>query len=170
MILEILKYPDPRLTVRCREVEDINEELRELAQNMLETMYEAEGVGLAAPQIGSPLRLVVMDPAQREGERQPRVFINPVLEPRGEVVVSPKEGCLSVPLNFRADVPRYESVHVSARDLEGNAIDEVLEGFPAIVLQHETDHLEGTLFIDRISHLRRNMYDNKVKKWQKSQA
>lgn len=169
MILDILKYPDPRLAMASDEVPEITAEIRELAANMLETMYAAEGVGLAAPQIGRRIRMLVMDPGLPDGEKRPRVFVNPALTPEGEAIISVSEGCLSVPLNYRADVPRAQRVHVRALDLDGNVIDEKLEGFPAIVIQHEVDHLEGTLFIDRISHLRRNMYDSKVKKWQKSQ-
>lgn len=168
MILDILKYPDPRLAMTSETVAEITSEIRQLAEDMLETMYAAEGVGLAAPQVGKRIRMLVMDPHHQDGGRHPRVFINPMLTPEGEAIISTSEGCLSVPLNYRADVPRAKTVHVRALDLNGNAIDEKLEGFPAIVIQHEVDHLEGTLFIDKISHLRRNMYDNKVKKWQKS--
>lgn len=168
MILEILKYPDPRLADISEPIPEITEEIRQLASDMLETMYKSEGVGLAAPQIGKFIRMLVMDPHYREDEKNPSVLINPELEPHGELITSPGEGCLSVPLNFRADVPRYAKVTVSALDLDGRQIRETLEGFPAIVIQHETDHLNGCLFIDKISRLRRNMYDGKVKKWQKS--
>jgi len=168
MILEILKYPDPRLAQVSAPVAEITDEIRELAQNMIETMYKADGIGLAAPQIGRNIRMLVMDPLHREGQCQPRVFINPVLELSGQIINSEKEGCLSVPLNFRADVPRAAAAHVRGLDQAGNSIDEVMEGLPAIVIQHETDHLDGTLFIDKISHLRRTIYDGKVKKWQKA--
>lgn len=168
MILEIVKYPDERLERICKAVPRITAEIRKLAQDMMETMYEAEGVGLAAPQVGQPLRMIVMDPFYRDGQRQPRVLINPELELLGSIITSPNEGCLSVPLNFRADVPRHASVRVRGLDLDGKEIDEVLEEFPAIVVQHEVDHLDGRLFIDKISHLRRTMYDGKLKKWQKN--
>lgn len=167
MFLEILSYPDPRLRQISRPVDEITPEIRELAANMLETMYQAKGVGLAAPQIGKNMRLIVMDAAQNDDKNEPRVLVNPVLELSGEEVTSELEGCLSVPMNFRADVQRSSVVRVRARDLDGNEIDEVLEGFPAIVVQHEVDHLDGKLFIDRMSHLRRSLYDNKVKKWLK---
>lgn len=170
MILEILKYPDPRLAATSKSVEEVTGELRRLASDMLETMYNSNGVGLAAPQIGRFIRMLVMDPHYREDEKNPRVFINPRLEMQGKLIISQGEGCLSVPLNFRADVPRYSRVKVTGLGLDGEPIEETLEDFPAIVLQHEVDHLDGCLFIDKISHLRRNIYDGKVKKWQKSHA
>lgn len=165
MILDIVTYPDPRLKAPSVKVEAITPEIRKLAENMLETMYAAPGVGLAAPQIGRNIRMLVMDPGHQDGERNPRVVINPQLELLGTQIVSESEGCLSVPLNFRASVPRSSHVRLIAQDLDGNQIDEILEGFPAIVIQHETDHLEGKLFIDKMSHLKRSLYDSKVKKW-----
>lgn len=167
MLLDIVTYPDPRLKERCAPVDAITEEIRQLAADMTETMYAAPGVGLAAPQVGRSLRLLVMDPGVQEGERRPRVLVNPVLEPLGEVIVSEQEGCLSVPLNYRADVPRWSRVRLRATDLDGTPIDEELDGFAAVVVQHEVDHLDGTLFIDRMSRLRRTLYDGKVKKWLK---
>lgn len=168
MLLDIISYPDPLLRRECMPVGQIGPEIRELAANMLETMYHAPGVGLAAPQVGKNIRMLVMDASPPDGERDPRVFINPVLEKAGELIVSEKEGCLSVPLGFRADVPRHSLVHVRALDLDGREIGESLEGFAAIVLQHEADHLDGRLFIDHISHLRKSLYDGKVKKWLKT--
>lgn len=170
MILEILKYPHPLLAEKSAPVENITPEIRKLAEDMAETMYEAEGVGLAAPQVGVLQRIIVMDPGWRDGKKNPRVVINPHLEYLGEPVTSAGEGCLSVPLDFRADVPRASQVHLTGLDLEGRPLDEILEGLPAIVVQHETDHLDGRLFIDRISRLRRTMYDGKVRKWQKASA
>lgn len=167
MLLDIVSYPDPRLKERCQPVEEITDEIRQLSSDMLETMYAAPGVGLAAPQVGRSIRLLVMDPRQQDGQHDPRVLVNPVLEPLGEEIVSEQEGCLSVPLSYRADVPRWSSVRLRATDLDGKPIDEVLEGFPAVVVQHEVDHLDGALFIDRISRLRRTLYDSKVKKWLK---
>lgn len=167
MLLDIVTYPDPRLKERCAPVEEITDEIRQLASDMTETMYAAPGVGLAAPQVGRSLRMLVMDPSVQEGGRDPRVLINPELEPMGEVITSEQEGCLSVPLGYRADVPRYSRVRLRATALDGTPVDEVLEGFPAVVVQHEVDHLDGTLFIDRMSRLRRTLYDGKVKKWLK---
>lgn len=170
MRLEIVTYPDPGLRRKCEPVRELGPDIRELAQNMLETMYAAPGVGLAAPQVGRHIRMLVMDAAPAEGPRKPRIYINPELELKGEPILSEQEGCLSVPLGFRADVPRYPCVRVRALDQNGHPVDEELCGFEAIVLQHEADHLDGTLFIDRISHLRRSLYEGKVKKWLRGQS
>ncbi|MBQ3060014.1 MAG: peptide deformylase [Desulfovibrio sp.] len=170
MILNIITYPDPSLKEACEPVKEINEDIRQLAADMLETMYAAPGVGLAAPQVGRNIRMLVMDPAGKDEPRQPRVLINPQIELSGEEVCSEKEGCLSVPMGYRANVMRKKQVRLRATDLEGNDIDEMLDGFPAIVIQHEYDHLEGVLFIDRISRLRRSLYDSKVKKWLKRKS
>ncbi|MDD6181329.1 MAG: peptide deformylase [Desulfovibrionaceae bacterium] len=168
MILDIVTYPAPSLAEKCAPVTEMTEEIRQLAADMTETMYDAPGVGIAAPQVGRNIRLIVVDPYwSKETPRNPRVLVNPVLTLLGEQVTSEQEGCLSVPLNFRADVKRAERVRLQATDLDGNVIDEELEGFPAFCLQHECDHLDGVLFIDRIGRLRRVMYDSKVKKWQK---
>lgn len=168
MLLDIVSYPDPSLRKKCAPIERIGPEIRELAANMLETMYSAPGVGLAAPQVGRNIRLLVMDASAPDSDPEPRIFINPELEAAGELIVSEKEGCLSVPLGFRADVPRHSMVHVRSLDIDGKPLDEILEGFAAIVLQHEADHLDGMLFIDRIGHLRKSLYDGKVKKWLKN--
>lgn len=168
MILDILSYPDPRLRKICEPVGEIGPEIRQLAADMLETMYVAKGVGLAAPQIGKNIRMLVMDPATNGEEAAPRVVINPQLELLGEKIISEQEGCLSVPLSYRADVPRAEKVRLQGLDLEGNHIDEILEDLAAIIIQHETDHLDGKLFIDKLSYLKRSMYDGKVKKWLKA--
>lgn len=168
MIIDIVSYPDPRLRDKCEPVREITPEIRQLAENMLETMYAASGVGLAAPQVGNNIRLLVMDPAANTENKSPRIIVNPELELQGDRIISEQEGCLSVPMGYRADVPRYSKVRLKAMDINGEAIDEILEGFPAIVLQHETDHLEGQLFIDKISHLRRTLYDARVKKWLKN--
>lgn len=165
MILDIVTYPDPRLKQVCQPVGVITDEIRELAANMLETMYAAPGVGLAAPQVGKNIRMLVMDASAQEEERHPRVLVNPVLTFLGKEVVSEQEGCLSVPMNYRADVMRMSMVHLNALNIDGSIIDEDLEGFGAIIVQHEYDHLDGILFIDKISRLRRSLYDSKVKKW-----
>ena len=170
MILDIVTYPDPRLKEVCKPITEVTDEIRQLAADMLETMYAAPGVGLAAPQVGRNIRMLVMDPAMKDEEKQPRVLINPVLTLSGEEVVSEQEGCLSVPMNYRADVKRMSKVHLSAKDLDGNVIEEDLEEFRGIVIQHEFDHLDGVLFIDRISRLRRSLYDSKVKKWLKKKT
>ena len=170
MILDIVTYPDPRLKEVCKPITEVTDEIRQLAADMLETMYAAPGVGLAAPQVGRNIRMLVMDPAMKDEEKQPRVLINPELTLSGEEVISEQEGCLSVPMNYRADVHRMSTVHLRAMDLDGNVIEEDLEEFPAIILQHENDHLDGVLFIDKISRLRRTLYDSKVKKWLKRKS
>ena len=170
MILDIVTYPDPRLKEVCEPVGEVTDEIRQFAADMLETMYEAPGVGLAAPQVGRNIRMLVMDPTVQKDEKNPRVLINPVLTLSGEEVVSEQEGCLSVPMNYRADVHRMSNVHLRAMDLDGNIIEEDLEEFPAIIMQHEYDHLDGILFIDKISRLRRTLYDSKVKKWLKRKS
>lgn len=167
-MLDIVMYPAPSLAEKCAEVTEITDEIRELAANMTETMYEAPGVGVAAPQVGRNIRLVVVDPFWgKEQPRNPRVLVNPVVTLLGEEVVSEKEGCLSVPFNYRADVKRSSRIRLQATDLDGNAIDEEFEDFPAFCIQHECDHLDGILFIDRIGKLRRALFDSKVKKWLK---
>ena len=172
MKLEIVTYPDPRLAQKCEPVTEITDELRQLAADMIETMYDAPGVGLAAPQVGRNIRMLVMDPdiGEEGSERHPRVLINPELTLGEDMIPSEQEGCLSVPFNYRADVPRYERVRLQAQDLDGNEIDEELTDFAAIIVQHECDHLDGLLFIDHISRLRRSMYDSKVKKCLKRKA
>ena len=152
MILDIVTYPAASLKEKCVPVTEITDEIRQLAADMLETMYEAPGVGLAAPQVGRNIRMLVMDPAAQDEEKQPRVVINPELTLSEDTVLSRQEGCLSVPLNYRADVQRAERVHLRYMDLDGKIVEENLEGFPAIVIQHEADHLDGTLFIDRIGY------------------
>lgn len=165
MRLDILMYPDPRLRQICAPVTEITPEIRNLAADMLETMYAAPGVGLAAPQVGHFIRMLVMDVAGNEAEKSPRILINPVLELFGDDVVSEREGCLSVPMLYRADIHRKSGVRLSAQDIDGNDVQEILEGFPAIVVQHEIEHLDGILFIDHLTRLRRSLFDAKVKKW-----
>lgn len=165
MLLPILTHPDPRLKTVCKPVEGVTDELRTLVNDMFETMYAAPGVGLAAPQVGHFIRLLVMDPRGPEDPKRPRVLINPELELSGEEIISQNEGCLSVPMEYRANVKRKSHVHLKARDLDWNLIDEELDGFAAIVVQHEADHLDGILFIDRISRLTRSFFDARLKKW-----
>ncbi len=160
----ILTYPNPLLKRISRPIETIGEEIRALAADMAQAMYEAEGIGLAAPQIGEAIRLVVVDitgPEKREGLM---TLVNPRLTPVPECgEVESEEGCLSVP-EFRAKVRRSAKVRLEASDLDGAPVDIVAEGLLAICLQHEVDHLDGTLFIDRISRLKRSLYDAKVRK------
>ena len=164
---KIVLQGDECLTQVCRPVTEFNQRLHTLIDDMKETLLDSGGVGLAAPQVGRNIRMLVMDPAAQDEEKQPRVVINPELTLSEDTVLSRQEGCLSVPLNYRADVQRAERVHLRYMDLDGKIVEEDLEGFPAIVIQHEADHLDGTLFIDRIGRLRRSLYDTRVKKWLK---
>jgi peptide deformylase len=165
MIREILKYPDERLAVECDDITEITDEIRQLAADMAETMYKEEGIGLAAPQVGEHCRLIVVDVSGPEKREELMTLINPRLD-NLEGEVDSEEGCLSV-VNYRSKVKRAEKVRLSAKDLNGNDVCMDADGLLAICLQHEIDHLSGTLFIDKISRLKRTMYDNKVKKWLK---
>ncbi len=166
MLLEVLQFPDPRLREVARPVvpEDVNDELRKLADDMLETMYDEPGIGLAATQVGVGLRLVVMDlDWSDDGERNPRVLLNPEIVRAEGRATSPAEGCLSVP-DFNADVPRAERVIVRARSLDWEELDFDATELESFCFQHEIDHLDGKLFIDRISRLKRDLYIRRRKK------
>ena len=167
MIREVLKYPHPALKKTAAAISAITPELRALAADMLETMYANEGIGLAAPQIGESIRMIVMDVSRQEDPADVRVYVNPKLELTGEEVEL-EEGCLSV-REYRQTVRRASSVRLTALDLDGNPVETVAEGLPAVCLQHECDHLDGKLFIDRISRLKRSLYNAKVKKWQQEE-
>lgn len=167
MLLDIVTYPDPRLKLIAKPVKEVTQALRELASNMADTMYDARGVGLAAPQVGHSIRMIVMDVSGPEERAALRVLVNPEIVLSGEKICSEGEGCLSVPHNYRADVTRFNTISLKCQDLDGNVIEEKLEDYHAIVVQHEMDHLDGKLFIDHISRLRRSLFDAKVKKWTK---
>ncbi|AMD92503.1 peptide deformylase [Desulfomicrobium orale] len=159
----IVTYPHPVLAGKARPVTEITDETRALAAEMAELMYQDNGIGLAAPQVAEPLRLITVDLSGPERREDLRVFVNPVLSaPEGEV--ESEEGCLSVP-GYRATVKRAERLHLSALDLNGNPVEMDADGLMAICLQHEVDHLDGVLFIDRISRLKRTLYERKYKKW-----
>jgi peptide deformylase len=163
-LLDVLQFPDPRLRRRSEPVEKITDELRQLAADMLETMYDEPGIGLAAPQVGHAIRLIVVDTDWTEdgADKKPGVFVNPeIVESSGKVVWN--EGCLSVP-DLNAEVERAEAVVLRALDLEGREVVETVSGLRAVCFQHEIDHLDGMLFIDRISRLKRNLYVGKRKK------
>lgn len=162
MIRPVLQYPDPRLSRKAEPVPAITPELKELAADMVETMYARDGIGLAAPQVGENIRLVVMDVSGPEKREDLRVLVNPVLTLSGRDVDS-EEGCLSV-ADYRSTVCRKEQAHVEATDLDGNHLSFDAEGLLAICVQHECDHLSGTLFIDHISRLKRTMFDRKIQK------
>ncbi len=161
-IREILKYPNPVLRKKADKVTEFDESLQELVADMTETMYDAPGVGLAAPQIGVSLQLVIMDVTEHEEDAELIVLINPEIS-EGEGSAVEEEGCLSV-VDLTAKVKRFTKIRVKAQDMEGNHLDFIAEDWYARVIQHETDHLNGTLFIDHLSSLKRSMYKKKRKK------
>lgn len=168
MTLQILKYPHPVLAAKAEPVPEITPEIRELADAMAESMYANQGVGLAAPQVGRSLRLVVIDLSGPEKREDRITLVNPVIvEATGEQ--EDEEGCLSV-RDYRAKVKRAAKVAVEALDLDGKPLRIEADELFAVCLQHEIDHLDGVLFIDHISHLKRAMYDKRVKKWARNQA
>lgn len=157
MIYRIRVYGDPVLRRKTQPISDIDGSLRTLVNDMFRTMWNAEGVGLAAPQIGHSISLAVIDPRPLQKEAKPLVILNPrVIEQRGEC--SFEEGCLSVP-EIKQDVIRSEDVVVEGMDLEGNTFHIETAGLLARILQHEIDHLNGTLFIDRLGAVQRQMLE-----------
>ena len=163
--LEILQFPDERLHRKAEIIETIDENLKELAQAMLEKMYATEGVGLAATQVGVLRRLIVMDISQEQNS--PWVLINPeVIDAKGEI--TEQEGCLSLP-GLYADVTRAEKVKIRASTLEGQVIEKEWDGLLAKCIQHEIDHLEGILFIQRLSPLKQSRLKAKFLKMKKKE-
>jgi peptide deformylase len=161
---EVLQFPDPRLKRVSQPIGEVTDQLRELAADMCEVMYDEPGIGLAAPQVGEAVRLIVVDTewTDDDAERNALVVVNPTLfDATGKVVWN--EGCLSVP-DYQADVERAERIVLRGVDLDGNPIEEHAEGLRAVCFQHEVDHLDGVLFIDRISRLKRSLYVKKRKK------
>jgi len=164
--LNILEFPDRRLTTIAKEVESFDASLKKLLEDMQETMYLANGIGLAATQVNVHKRLLVLDVSENRDDL--RVYINPqILSQSGEQ--SCEEGCLSVP-GVYASVKRAEIVIVKAQDIEGKFFEEQLEGLHAVCIQHEMDHLVGRLFVDYLSPLRRNMVRKKLEKQRKAAA
>ncbi len=165
-VLEILTYPHPTLRKRSKEVERIDEEIERLLHDMAETMYEANGVGLAACQIGVPQRVIVLDVSPIDPQHGFFAMINPeIVFQEGEV--DHEEGCLSVP-DFFEKVKRIERIRVKGMSPDGKEIEVTGEGILAFALQHEIDHLNGILILDRLSHLKREVYRDKLKKKKKS--
>lgn len=161
-LLEICTYPDPVLREKARRVETVDREIRKLIDDMAETMYDAPGIGLAANQVGKLLRLVMIDLQKPEYEHGLIVLVNPeIVSGRGETTY--EEGCLSVP-EFYSKVKRYEEVVVRGMDPDGKPVEIQAGGLLAIALQHEIDHLEGKLFIDRIGLIARDIFKRKWKK------
>lgn len=178
-LLEVLKFPDPRLRKKSQPVKEVTQELQAFADDMLETMYEFRGIGLAAPQVNRLDRLIVIDTRPRDADsenaryesspfteleekvEQPLILINPeIIEKEGSTTYD--EGCLSVPTFFET-VKRYEWIKLKALNREGKAIELETDGLLSICIQHEIDHLDGKLFIDRLSTIKSNRIKNKIK-------
>ncbi len=164
--LNILEFPDPRLTTVASDIEDFDDALKKLVEDMTETMYSANGIGLAATQVNVHKRLLVLDVSEKQD--QPLVYINPqIVNQSGEQNL--EEGCLSVP-GIYANVERAENVTVKAQDVDGIFFEEQLDGLHAVCIQHEMDHLIGRLFVDYLSPLKRNMVKRKLEKQRKVAA
>jgi len=161
--LDILTYPNKTLGQPTTPLDNIDGKAQEMIDIMAHTMYEAPGIGLAAIQVGWDKSVLIYDISPREESRALQVLVNPKIVTQEGQIISENEGCLSVP-DFRADVKRSEFISVEGHDREGNPIRLDAEGMLAIVLQHEIDHLNGTLFIERISSLKRQMYKRRMKK------
>ena len=162
-ILEVLTYPERFLGRPTKPVENIDGKIQKIIDNMAETMYDAPGAGLAAIQVGFDKSIIVFDNLPGETEKLLQVLLNPkIIEKEGEII-SENEGCLSVP-EFRSDVKRSSLALVEGFDRDGKPLRFEVEGYLAIVLQHEIDHLNGILFIDRISSLKRELYKRRIKK------
>ncbi len=167
-ILDILTYPTKSLLVPSVRIDNIDDELKKLISDMGETMFDAPGVGLAAPQIGANKRLIVYDinagnPDDDGSGKEFKALINPVITASSGSIISESEACLSV-VDYSSDVKRYETVTVEAQDIDGKKIEFQAQGIVAIIMQHEIDHLDGILFIDRISLLKRTIYKKKITK------
>ena len=172
-IRPIVEVPDPRLREISKPVETFDDELRTLVSDMFETMYAAPGIGLAAIQVGVPKRLLVIDLQEPEAEggepiKDPRTFINPEILRHSDQDVPYTEGCLSVPDQY-AEVDRPDGIRARWQDLDGKVHEEEIDGLLAVCLQHEMDHLNGVLFIDHLSRLKRDMILKKLAKQRKEQ-
>ncbi len=167
-VLPILKIPNPVLRKKAKPVERVDAELRRLMDDMLATMYEAPGIGLAAPQVGVLRRLIVMDPAKDEAPKSPIVMVNPEILERSEEMRVHDEGCLSIP-DFTAEIERPAKTRVSYIDPQGKKQEAKLEGIWSTLVQHEIDHLNGVLFIDYLSRLKRDMVVRKFTKQKRTE-
>ena len=162
----ILTAPDPRLQAVSTDVAKVDSEIRKLVDDMAESMYAADGIGLAAVQIGVPKRVIVIDLDQKEGKKNPRAFINPKILWASEEMAVFEEGCLSVP-EIWDDVERPARIKAEYLDLDGKRVELEADGMLATCLQHEMDHLNGVLFIDHLSRLKRSMAIKKLTKAKK---
>ena len=161
---DIIILPDAQLRLVSKPIEKITPQIRALADDMFETMYEAPGIGLAAIQVAQPLRMITMDLSKKEGETNPRVFINPEILSASEELSIYEEGCLSIP-EYYEEVERPAQVRVRFMDLDGKIHEEDADGLYATCIQHEIDHLNGVLFVDYLSKLKR---DRVLKKFTKA--
>lgn len=169
-IRTILYHPDPRLKKRCDDVETVDDGVRALMDDMFDTMYDAPGIGLAAPQVGVMQRILVMDCAKTDEEDpQPIAMVNPVVTWESDDMNTHEEGCLSIPEEF-ANVDRPSRVRVSYLDTEGQAQEIECDGLLATCVQHEIDHLDGKLFIDYLGPMKRQMITGRMKKRKKERA
>lgn len=166
-ILEILEFPDPRLRTKAKPLSEVSDSTRALIDDMFETMYAAPGIGLAATQVNVHRRLLVMDVSDNQSD--PRVYINPEYQVLDPELAASDEGCLSVP-GFYETVQRPQKIRVSALDRDGNPFTEDLEGLAAVCLQHEVDHLDGKLYVDYLSPLKRQRIRKKLEKSQRLRA
>ena len=164
---KILTIPDPVLRQVSKPVTIINSEIKNLLDDMLETMYAANGIGLAAIQIGIPKRIIVMDISKDESKKEPRYFVNPIIKKKDPLKATYEEGCLSVPNQF-AEIDRPSKCEVEYLDYDGNKKLLKADGLLATCIQHEMDHLEGILFIDYLSKLKRSMIIKKLSKLKSS--
>ena len=165
MARELLKYPHPALSKKALAISEVTADIRDLAREMTDIMYANRGIGLAAPQVGESVRLIVLDLSGPDERTELTYLVNPVLVSQ-DGIQEEEEGCLSV-VSFRTKVKRSANVAVKALDLDGNP--QIIEAseLKAACLQHEIDHLDGVLFIDRISRLKRALYEGKIKKWKR---
>ena len=166
-VRKILTEPDPFLRQKSKEVDLVNEEIRTLMDDMLETMYEAPGIGLAAIQIGIPKRVIVIDLGREDEKKNPMYFVNPEIISNSKNPMTYEEGCLSVPGQF-AEIERPDKCKIKYIDYNGEKKELNAEGLLATCIQHEIDHLEGILFIDYLSKLKKNMIIKKLSKQKKS--
>ncbi len=162
-LMEILHHPDPRLRKKSKEIKVVDDTLKQLIKDMLDTMYAAPGVGLAAPQINQTIRLIVIDISQNKD--QPLILINPKITKRDDIQTS-EEGCLSIP-GFYEEVERSETIKVSALNDSGDKVKFKADGLLAICIQHEIDHLDGKLFVDYLSPMKQQRILKKIKKQEK---
>lgn len=166
---EIIVAPDPRLKKVCQPVDQIDDEIAVLMADMLETMYAAPGVGLAAPQVGVHKRIIVVDAVRGEGPPEPRMIANPEIIWSSEETKVHEEGCLSLPTYYE-DIARPDKIKVRYLNEKNEACELDAEGFLSVVIQHEMDHLDGVLFVDHVSNLKRSMILRKLKKTKKLDA